>query len=91
VLLAWLYLAQVARTMAAEMERHTAMGMAMPQMHGWGAADVALLFVMWAVMMVAMMVPSAAPMVLAFSALHRRRREAQQPAVPTAAPRLPCC
>jgi predicted metal-binding membrane protein len=87
VLLAWLYLLHVARTMAAtmaEMERHAAMGMAMPQMHDWGVADVALLFVMWAVMMVAMMVPSAAPMILIFSAVHRRRLEEQRPAVPVA-------
>src|SRR5262245_1503281 len=39
---------------------------------------------MWTVMMVAMMVPAAAPMILAFGAIHRRRREAQQPTVAVA-------
>ena len=33
------------------------------------------MYVMWAVMMVAMMVPSAAPMVLIFAAVYRKRRE----------------
>jgi predicted metal-binding membrane protein len=33
------------------------------------------MFLMWAVMMVAMMVPSAAPMILLFAAIHRKQRE----------------
>ena len=87
VVLAWLYLVHMAQAMAAEMaemERHAAMGMAMPQLHGWSAADIALLFVMWSVMMVAMMVPSAAPMILTFTAVHRRRRAERRPTVPVA-------
>jgi predicted metal-binding membrane protein len=36
-------------------------------------ADVWLTFIMWAVMMVAMMLPSAAPMILTFAAISRRR------------------
>src|SRR5215831_808984 len=87
VLLAWLYLLHLARTMAGEMaamERHAAMGMAMPQTHAWTATDLLLLFVMWTVMMVATMVPSAAPMVLFFAAIHRRHRQLQQPVVPVA-------
>ena len=43
---------------------------------------VLLLFVMWAVMMVAMMVPSAAPMVLAFLTVNQRRQTAGRPLVP---------
>ena len=57
--------------------------MAMPHMQTWGVTDLVLLFVMWAVMMVAMMVPSAAPMIFMFT-INRRRREQQQPYVPTA-------
>lgn len=49
--------------------------MAMPQMHSWGSADFVLVFVMWAVMMVAMMIPSAAPMILTFAAVERKRAE----------------
>jgi len=71
VLGAWLYLIDMARDMA---------GMAMPSMlmpspTSWTPRDLGLAFVMWSVMMVAMMVPSAGPMVLAFLAVNGRRRE----------------
>lgn len=82
VVVAWLYLVRLAGEMV-EMERHTAMGMAMPQMRPWGALDLLLLFAMWVVMMVAMMTPSASPMILMFSAIDRRRAERQGPAVRT--------
>jgi predicted metal-binding membrane protein len=42
-----------------------------------------LMFAMWIIMMVAMMVPSAAPMVLLFAAVNRKRRESERPFVPT--------
>ena len=54
-----------------------------PNPSAWGPVDFALMFLMWAVMMVAMMVPSAAPLLLAFAAVNRRR---QSPA--TGGPRL---
>lgn len=55
--------------------------MAMPMASRWTGADVGLLFVMWAVMMVAMMTPSAAPMVLTFLVVNRRRSAAGRPVV----------
>ena len=60
-----------------------AVGTAMTQARAWGAVDLVLMFVMWAVMMIAMMVPTAAPMILTFATINRRRREQQQPFVPT--------
>ena len=57
--------------------------MTMPRMQAWGVADFALTFGMWAVMMVAMMTPSAAPMILMFAGVNRRRREQQVSYVPT--------
>lgn len=39
----------------------------------WSPIDFGTVFVMWAVMMVAMMLPSAAPLVLAFDRICRRR------------------
>jgi predicted metal-binding membrane protein len=39
---------------------------------------------MWAVMMVAMVVPTATAMILAFATINRRRRMQEQPYVPTA-------
>ena len=59
------------------------MNMAMADMRSWSAADFGLMYVMWAVMMVAMMAPSAAPMLLMFAALNRKRREREAPYVPT--------
>lgn len=76
--LAWAYTAYLAWDMG-----RMDMEMAMPQMQGWGPVEYLLMFVMWAVMMVAMMVPSAAPMVLMFANVNRRRREQERPYVPT--------
>ena len=57
--------------------------MTMPRMQAWGVADFGVTFGMWAVMMVAMMTPSAAPMILMFAGVNRRRREQQVSYVPT--------
>jgi predicted metal-binding membrane protein len=48
-------------------------GMAMDAWKPWTATEAALMFVMWIVMMAAMMIPSAAPMVLAFARIGRAR------------------
>ena len=48
--------------------------MAMPQLQAWSAGMFAFMVVMWFVMMVAMMLPSAAPMILTFAAIQRRRK-----------------
>ena len=77
--LAWVYMFHLAWGMHMDM----GMEMAMPHMRSWGAVDFILMFVMWAVMMVAMMVPSATPMILMFATVNRRRRERQAPFVPT--------
>lgn len=50
----------------------------------WNQLDVALLFAMWCVMMVAMMTPAVGPMTVAFAAINRRRRERAAPYVATA-------
>jgi predicted metal-binding membrane protein len=46
--------------------------------------DLLLLFAMWWIMMIGMMLPSAAPMILTFSSINRRRRLRDEPFVPTA-------
>lgn len=79
VALSWAYISYLARDM-----RNMDMEMAMPQTQAWGVADFTLMFVMWAVMMVAMMTPSAAPMILTFAGASRRRRGRQSPYAPTA-------
>jgi predicted metal-binding membrane protein len=76
VVVSWLYLADIARDMAA-MDP----AMTMPPI---GARDLALLLAMWWVMMIGMMLPSAAPMILTFASINLRRRARGQPYVPTA-------
>ena len=78
VLVAWSYLLHS----KAAMPDMDMPGMVMPELHEWGLMAVLLLFVMWAVMMVAMMVPSAAPMILAFLTLNHRRQTTARPLVP---------
>ena len=51
----------------------------------WTGLDFLLMFLMWAVMMVAMMVPSAAPMILLFAAIHRKQQERGQTFTPVSA------
>src|SRR5262245_45276059 len=65
-LLAWYYTIMVASMSAGGMSG-AASQMAMPQDHPWSRADFLLMFVMWMVMMVAMMLPSASPMILVFT------------------------
>jgi len=60
-------------------EMDMGMSIAMPQTHPWGPLDLLLMFTMWAVMMVAMMVPTAGPMVLLFATFNRKRREQDRP------------
>jgi predicted metal-binding membrane protein len=79
--LAWAYMGHMAWHMG---HRDMSLDMVMPHMQAWSVLDLVMLGVMWAVMMVAMMVPSAAPMLLLFTTIHRRRCAQQQPYVPTA-------
>ena len=44
-------------------------------MLGWSLSNWLAVFIMWAVMMAAMMLPSASPMVMCFGELNRRRAE----------------
>src|ERR1700722_20252679 len=66
--------------------RHMDVGMnmvIMPAMQHWTAWDLGLVFLMWAVMMVAMMVPAASPVILLFTEINRRRNEHQATFVST--------
>ena len=79
--LAWAYTVYLAQGMG---HMDMGMGMAMPHMQSWNAMDFLSMFLMWAVMMVAMMVPTAAPMIVLFATVNRRRQEQERPYVPTA-------
>jgi predicted metal-binding membrane protein len=75
--LAWLYLIELATAMG---------GMAdMMALKSWTLTDGALMFVMWAVMMLAMMLPSAAPMILLYALVWRKQRIEGSAYAPTGA------
>jgi predicted metal-binding membrane protein len=80
--LSWWYLFRLAHGMT-EMGDMPGMTMA-PMLEPWTERDAALMFAMWWVMMVGMMLPSAAPMTLTLATVNSRRRERGSPYVPTA-------
>lgn len=69
---AWGYLIHMAWGMA-HMDIGASMWL-MPAMVGWGATDLALVFLMWAIMMAGMMLPSALPMLRMFERIDAQRR-----------------
>ena len=72
--LAWAYLVVMAGGMHGAMPDMPGMAEAM-RPGPWTAAHFAMMLGMWAVMMVGMMLPAAAPMVLFFATFSRRSRE----------------
>lgn len=70
--LAWSYLAILAVSMTDMISSNST---DMMKIKPWSGIDFILMFLMWAVMMVAMMIPSAAPMILLFSMFNRKMRE----------------
>ena len=79
--LAWSYLLWLARGMTMSSVSSGPMpdmpGMDMsaavtPMLRAWTAGDFAFIFVMWAIMMVGMMLPSAAPMILIYTRVARQ-------------------
>ncbi len=81
-LASWLYILLGAGLDVSEM---TAMpgGGPMTMSLAWTPAYFAMMVTMWWVMMVAMMLPSAAPLVLLFATVNRKTRQRGQPYVPT--------
>ena len=81
-ILAWAYVVRLAthRHMAGDEAATDASmaGMMRPGLAAWSGGDALFMFAMWAVMMVAMMTPSVAPMVLVHARVARQaRREGQ--------------
>jgi predicted metal-binding membrane protein len=80
--LAWAYLVHLDRQMSGAMAHDRMMAeMGMTMDMPWGVADVFFTFAMWAVMMVAMMTGSAAPVLLLFAAMHTGRGAPRTPRV----------
>ena len=91
-LLAWGYLIifvdQMGLTVTDGMEFKTDSGMknmgAMMELKPWTALDAVLLFLMWAIMMIGMMTPSAAPMILLYVMVSRKKDNDKNTVIPTA-------
>jgi predicted metal-binding membrane protein len=71
--LAWAYLIYLVLEMPSMTSVTVSMSMAMPTDHTWGLLDFTAMFVMWSVMMVAMMLPSATPVILLYEQINRKR------------------
>jgi predicted metal-binding membrane protein len=82
---AWVGLVVVERRMLAGMAggsmAHQMHSMA--QVQAWTAGVIGLTLLMWAVMMVAMMVPTAVPMTLVYAAVARKAQREGRPVAPT--------
>jgi len=74
--LAWAYVAEMAMPAG-----QAAMSMPMASSRVWSAEELCWLVAMWAIMMIAMMIPSAAPAILLFVGISHRRRAQAVPAV----------
>jgi len=82
VAIAWVYLVIEAVEMPAMKRSHV---VAITRMKPWTAVHFWLMFVMWSVMMVGMMLPSATPAVLGLAGVSRRRQGQDQAYAPTTA------
>jgi predicted metal-binding membrane protein len=79
VALSWLYLVPASRDMYGTMDGLSAWMMA----GTWDGPYLALIFAMWTVMMVGMMLPSAAPAILLYATVLRNSPQAQRPVART--------
>jgi predicted metal-binding membrane protein len=79
--LSWLYLVDMARGMG-NMEMGS---MSMTGLHPWTPAHFGMMFSMWAIMMVGMMLPSATPTTLIYTAVARKASREGTPVAPVAA------
>jgi predicted metal-binding membrane protein len=82
--LAWIYLVVLAKAMAS-MENPSGWRafMELMPMGRWGLLEYALAFTMWTLMMVGMMVPSAAPMIMLYGRVARRAQSHSTPLTST--------
>lgn len=85
VVVAWLYLAGLAADMARGDMSSMGMAPAGAAMapHVWGAATFGLMLAMWWIMMIGMMIPSAAPAILIFARAQRQQLPDENPVLRT--------
>ena len=77
IIISWNYISSLSNSMGSMKE------MSMIQNKEWFFSDFLAAFVMWSIMMIAMMLPSAMPMILVFSAVNKKRSESGKSFVAT--------
>lgn len=70
-LISWMYMAKMSVTAGSIISVHAA--------DPWKIKDLLFHFIMWVIMMTAMMLPTAAPMILTFAFISRQRKQKEQP------------
>jgi predicted metal-binding membrane protein len=87
--LAWGYLVWLARNMSMsgsstpDMPGMNMSAAVIPMLRAWTASDFTFIFLMWAIMMVGMMTPSATPMILIYSRVARQAAQEKRPIAAT--------
>jgi predicted metal-binding membrane protein len=87
--LAWAYVLWLAADMNMDMSMSglrmvpAGMGIMEPAAAPWSVVELVFVFVMWAVMMIGMMVPAAAPMILMYARAARQGQSAGKPLAAT--------
>ncbi len=79
VVLCWIYLIRE----ASVMDGMGSMSANASMIRAWSLADFVMMFVMWAVMMIGMMLPSATPMILLYARIERSNRAKGHVIAPT--------
>ena len=80
--LGWLYVFHVT-SISSNGVQDNLMNVMSPEKQLWNFRDGMSAFIMWSVMMAAMMLPSAMPMILVFATVNRRRHSLVKEVVPT--------
>jgi predicted metal-binding membrane protein len=83
--LAWGYLVVLVGEMGMTLTGGMEQMQSMMALRPWTALDAIFMFLMWAVMMVGMMTPSASPMILLYAMVSRKRAKVDSPLISTAA------
>ena len=74
-LISWTYMAKMSGIAGSSISIHGA--------HAWRINELVSHFIMWGIMMIAMMLPTAGPMILTFSFISNQRKQKEQPYVKT--------
>ena len=82
-LLAWTYLVDMAVSMDAMSVMSMSSVAEILTIRVWSGRDFVVMFLMWTVMMIGMMVPTAVPMTLVYATVARKAEAQQHPIAPT--------